>query len=470
MTTKMSFYSPFDKELQELDSADLVSLRTVSEGWYVEYKREVPSGTAIAKSISAFSNTYGGWLFIGIEELSKEDAIAGAFPGIAEEDVDPALQRMRQVIAAQLNPSPHFESKVIWGPCESISLPEKRAVICVRVPWSPFAPHVHKSGVIFRRVSDGSEPRPESDRAVLDQLWRRADNLREQYKDWVEHDPEFSKGEGEQPYIRLLLVADLWRDRDPRIDISLEEVRAIMSQPPGIVSVVPFDSVHTSSEGFVARQLMGNDPQKLGLTWRLRRNLISDIIFPLPFYKVEKLELLQYEMNGYIGISQFVETLSKRQYTTASVIDLNYLFYLLIGIVEIQRRLLAKAGWSHGYYYKVRLLNTWRTTPFVDIPIVLDSFDAHGVPMCLDGVVTSPWGTEPDTFYEVSSKDDIDEEAEIYIQSLILFAPIARAFGIPVMFDNEPDDVVTYLDALREAVIRAMDVQRLRNERNAGNR
>lgn len=472
MTLNTLIYTPFDKDLHEIVPEDLASLRGVSEGWYVEYKREVPNATSIAKSISAFSNTYGGWLFYGVEECSKEDPVAGDFPGIKAEDVAPALQRMRQAVAMQLNPSPHFESKVFWGPCASIGLSEGRAVICARVPWSPYAPHVHKNGVIYRRVADGSEPRPESERAALDQLWRRADDLRKRYKEWVEHAPELSEAEDNQPYVRLLLVADLWRDRDAWLDASIEEIRAIMSQPTGLVGSVPFDCVHTSSEGFLARHLMDNDPQNLGLTWRIRLNLDSEILFPLPFYRIDNPDLLEYEMYGYEGISRFAATLEKRSYSSARIVDLNWLFNLLIGIVETQRRLLAKASWTHGYFFKVQLLNFWRTTPFVDIPVVLDSFDAHGVPMCLDEKVTIPRGTGPDTFLEISNQDDInDEAARVYCQSMIMFAPIARAFGVPAWLDEGPGaEGLSYLHALHEAGRRAMDVQRLRNERNVRNR
>lgn len=179
----MTAYSPFGKELKDLEAANLLALRQAAEGWYIEYKREVPNAASIAKSISAFANTYGGWVFYNVKEKSKEDAVAGAFPGVPRADVDASLQRIRQAVAGQVNPSPHFDMKVLWGPCAEIGLAADHAVICVQVAWSPAAPHVHKSGQIYRRVADGSEPRPEGDRFVLDQLFRRADDVRKQYRE-----------------------------------------------------------------------------------------------------------------------------------------------------------------------------------------------------------------------------------------------------------------------------------------------
>ena len=84
----MTAYTPFDKELKSLSVEDLECLTEASEGWYIEYKREAVNAGAIAKSISAFANTYGGWLFLGIEEKSREHPVAGAFPGIARDSLD----------------------------------------------------------------------------------------------------------------------------------------------------------------------------------------------------------------------------------------------------------------------------------------------------------------------------------------------------------------------------------------------
>ena len=69
----MSDYNPFGKIIREIDTGDLSTLRDVSEGWYVEYKSEVPDAPSIAKSISALANTYGGWIFYGIDETDSSE-------------------------------------------------------------------------------------------------------------------------------------------------------------------------------------------------------------------------------------------------------------------------------------------------------------------------------------------------------------------------------------------------------------
>ncbi len=50
-------YSPFPNGDFPKTTADLQVLTTVKEGWFVEYKRELPNTKTIGKSISAFANT-----------------------------------------------------------------------------------------------------------------------------------------------------------------------------------------------------------------------------------------------------------------------------------------------------------------------------------------------------------------------------------------------------------------------------
>ena len=114
----MQRYSPFDKAIRDLQPSDLTILRKVHEGWYVEYKSQMVKASALAKSLSAFANTYGGWLFIGVQEQSGDNTVAGEFPGIPEEDVDTALQSLRHSASDHLNPTPFFETTVLRGPCD----------------------------------------------------------------------------------------------------------------------------------------------------------------------------------------------------------------------------------------------------------------------------------------------------------------------------------------------------------------
>ena len=278
----MSQYSPFDKPITDLLPSDLAVLKFVGEGWYVDYKRDLIDAVGMAKALSAFANTYGGWLFFGIKERSKDDPAAGEFCGLSDRDVDVAQQRLRQSAAGHLNPTPYFRTKVLRGPSVDIGLAEGAAVVVVEIPQSPTAPHIHRDGRIYRRVADGSEPKPETDRFILDQLWRRAEPIREMTREWIERDPEFSKAEDEAPYLRLLLCVDPWRQREPRLDNPISEIRETLSGQATDRPSVPFDTVYTTPGGFIGRQVEGNDPHNHVLTWRMGRNMRGEVILPLP--------------------------------------------------------------------------------------------------------------------------------------------------------------------------------------------
>ncbi len=459
-------YSPFESEFKDLKSDDLIALRTANEGWYIEYKREISKASTIAKSVSSFANTYGGWIFYGVEEKSKEDAVAGVFRGIKREDVDAALQCMRQAVAGHVNPAPHFNTKVLWGPAANVGLAEDRAVICVQVPRSMTAPHVHKSGQIYRRIADGSEPKAESDRFVLDQLWKRSDDLRKSYKKWVKRKPEFSEAEEELPYVRLLLVPDRWGDRAAWTEAPIEEIRSIFGNTTGLVSTLPFDNVYTAGNSFIARQRKDNDPHNLGLTWRFFRDLSSEILIPLNFYQNDLSSLVE-NFKGYKHAQPYAELLYSQGHRSPRVVDLNFLFNILVGISELQRNLLNLGKWTSSYFMKARLLNVWRITPFLDIASVLEEFRKHGTPMCLDSNIITPGGTEPETFAEVIVSEDVDDQkVRIILEALALFAPMAFAFGVPAWTDTRLDDESpTYYEELSNAGGRALEVQRLRSER-----
>jgi len=82
----------------------------------------------------------------------------------------------------------------------------------------------------------------------------------------------------------------------------------------------------------------------------------------------------------------------------AKIMDLNFLFSTLAGVMNIQDRLSTKAGWTGSLYAKARLLHVWRMCPFIDLDVILDEFEAHGVPMCLHSNIEIWPGSGPETF------------------------------------------------------------------------
>ena len=467
-----SVYSPFDKVHKDLQPSDLLILKTVPEGWYIEYKSEVPNPRAIAKALCAFANTYGGWLFLGVEERSKEDPVAGSFPGLPDEDIDGILQRIRNASFEHINPPPHFVTKLLRGPCTEIGLLQTRSILAVEIPQSHTTPHVHKDGRIYRRVADGSAPKPETDRFLLDQLWRRGDSIRKLTRKWVERDPEFSKAEAEVPFLRLLLCVDPWCQRDPWLNATLSEIKSIFTTMEYGIPSITFDAVYTMTDYIVARHVQENDFHNYVLTWRIRRDLSCDVVLPLPLVVPSSPDELFNEWNGYEHVAEFVDILRSRHYESPKIVDLNYVTNVITDIVWKYRRLLNLADADTNFFFKARILNAWRVVPFIDIEEVLVDFRQGGLPMVIDETVSVPMGNDPESFVHVSEQDtritDYSDLTSSVIQSYIMFARIATAFGVACVTigrkDEQEEDVrmIPY-DKLKATGDRAMVVQRNRN-------
>jgi hypothetical protein len=467
MQTIQNRYNPFETELAQIKVDDLGKLREVREGWYVEYKQQVPNASSVAKSISAFANAYGGWLFYGIGEKSKEDPVAGSFPGITREEADGYLQRIRQSAAQQLSPPPHFELKALWGPSEEIELPQDCAIICIWVPWSPKAPHVHKSGVIYRRVADSSEPAAENDRHFLGELFKRSDEIVSKFKAWVDEEPEFAEEEKHHPYLRLLLTTDPWSETDIWLGSSTKDIRK-MFNPEGTRTTLPFDAIHTTANGFVARQLSNNDPSYLTLTWYLDRRLNSEILIPVSYLIAEDLKQTKSWLDGYAHRDHFISVMDRYKFKKIKILDINLLFRVFVGIAEIQSKLHTMIDRKPIYRVKTKMLNTGRCVPFLDVKSVMEKYETGGMPVLFKTHMSMERGHHPDSFHEVDCLPETPDYAVPSVHATIIFIKLTRALGIPILDDleDEPSFGEAY-DEIMSAGARSIEVQALRNLRQS---
>ena len=178
-------FNPFSLPLAEFPPEELSRLREVDEGWYVDYKSEPVSVAAFGKYLSSFANQYGGWLFIGVKEGPNKSLRAGSFPGIPKHDVPKTLVQIREGVTAHVSPSVYFEHRVIEGPVDVIGLDTNKAIISVYVPEGANPPFIHSTGKIYRRKADASEPEAETDRGVLDSLWRKSESVRARLDEFI---------------------------------------------------------------------------------------------------------------------------------------------------------------------------------------------------------------------------------------------------------------------------------------------
>lgn len=128
---RSDFDSISEQDLQELIIAQ------VPEGFRLDYKlnaygRADPDKRELAKDISAFANSHGGHLIIGVEETG---GIATNILGIDGIDIDAEILRMEQITRSAIEP------RITGIRIRAVPLTSGRKVLIARVPrsWNP--PH-----------------------------------------------------------------------------------------------------------------------------------------------------------------------------------------------------------------------------------------------------------------------------------------------------------------------------------------
>ena len=444
-------FNPFEGQLSEVLPSALKNLYAVSEGWYVEYKSQPIPVKAIAKSLSAFANQYGGWLIIGIEE-DPQTHVAKSFPGVEESNVGALLQSIREASKDVLNPEVYFETREFKGPIDEINLESGRSVIVVRVPPGAETPYVHADGRVYRRVADSSAPKPETDRSTLDRLWDRAEKSRKRLEKFVTRCPAKSKTEESNSYLHLSIMSDPYEVRGDYFRGSFTQFSKIMKENP-----IPFDNIFPRSNGFVARQAVDNEPYHRVFTWEFDRHCHSFVTLPINvFSQPYSNGLLPYQYG-----TEYSDLLDEANIANSRILDLNLMLVGLAAIIARHRNLALQAGIPGPFYIKAHLENVWRTVPFLDMVSFINCVKAHGIPVVQDVDVLAPDGTGLETFVLLPENNKLPEDLREFCFDAILIAmPVFEALGVP-------REVYSDLEGLKELLSageRYKYAQRFRNE------
>lgn len=121
-----------------------------NENFFFEYKADGVSNKKIIEEISAFANTYGGYIFIGIED---DKSISGCKTWNE--------QRIHTVIHDSLTPVPNFDVKKFSD--------INGEILVLRVDEGILPPYITNTGKIYERISSGSFPI--NDSSKLTQLY-----------------------------------------------------------------------------------------------------------------------------------------------------------------------------------------------------------------------------------------------------------------------------------------------------------
>jgi hypothetical protein len=162
---------PFNKPLKDLTPSDIDSLikNGVPESRTLDYKRDLYSNNDAGKrdfliDVSAFANTVGGYLIVGIEE---QDGIPQVIPGIEIPSYDNLVQMYENLLKTSVDPAIRMVDFRVFD------LQDSKKVLVIEVPRSISRPHVVtflKHHRFYGRNSSGNYPFEVDDirRAILE--------------------------------------------------------------------------------------------------------------------------------------------------------------------------------------------------------------------------------------------------------------------------------------------------------------
>lgn len=426
-------FNPFNKSLKEIIPSDLVVLRDVVEGWYIEYKSQIVPTSSIAKSLAAFANHYGGWLFYGIKEAQDGSNKAGDFLGLDPNEVVLLVERIRNAAKDCINPAPYYEFEILEGPCDEIGLSNNKSIVVVLIPNGPNAPYINSDGRIYRRVADASDPKPETDRFILDQLWQRGQKSQATLASFLQTEATLSEGEGEVSYMDLFLLPDPLGATGQRSDLTFNQFVEFLSDTKAPVNHV-YDNFFPMADGFIGRDVNTNDPYNLVSTWKHYKNGFSVISMPFPSALIGEITDGGW-LHGYEQEASFIQLAHKKKHSASQLLDINQVLFFVMSAINQQRYLMEHGKIKGPLYAKAVLRNIWRRVPFLDTENYIQLIAKHGFPIIQFDKEFAPYGTTFDSLVLIPENNAEDENDPIDSQAtsaVYILVPILNALGISV--------------------------------------
>jgi hypothetical protein len=440
-------YIPFASNLGTLRGPELAALKEVGQGWYVEYSEALADTPQLGKQLSSFANQSGGWLFIGVKGQDESTMNASSFPGIPVAAVGQALKQLREAASAHVTPEVYFETQVIEGPVPEISLAEGRCLIVIGIPEGAKPPYVHSSGQVYARTAHGSEPAAGLDRRALSVLHSRAKKARQRLADFLSLGPMIAEHERRGPvraYVYLLSDPFLARDS---LGLSHDRFAEVMRSQLGSERILPeFDSLFTTSDGYIARHVRDTDPLSEGLAFRWWANGNARVSIPIDTCDVSKFPLQSDPRR-----SDFVRMLRGQSVAKARIADFSGFLTLLASVTGKYLQLREVLALRGTFWGKLRFCDAWRAAPFINLRQYIESIKVDGFPVIQDDDFYAPPGLASDDLIKMQTGEHGGIRGQSVLLALRLAVNALRAVGID--FDRFiKDDPQGFLHELAESM------------------
>lgn len=381
-------FNPFNKPLSSITSGDIYQLDDQEEGYYIDYKRDLIDGDALAKGISSFANTYGGILFLGIDEDDENNTPGSYF----ELSVDPleAKEKVRSKVVPQVSPVPQFTSYSIED--------HSGLVLAIAVPESNRAPHITNNGKIYRRTGEQSNPyAPVENIQFIDNLYERRQRRQNRIEDFCTHEPS---DEPSRPILELFGVPSTLDEgvcagavreldrfeeilRERAFQVTLPDSSGSVIQKSGRDRSLTFQSYRTTSNGIIGQAWLGRVSPNLNPTmFQFTSDGGLKLYLPLPKRDFES------------SIKATIEDKVRAREHHLTPINASRFLRQFYRLFERYTTLLDEYNWLnepfHRLDFKARFRNLQGTALVFDYSEYQDFIDAYGLPINYEQLVDVP--------------------------------------------------------------------------------
>lgn len=143
-------------KLKPSDVQAVISEQDFEESFYFEFKDDRVSNKKLQEEVSAFANTFGGYIFLGV---SDDKQIEGCTTWNE--------QRIHTTIHDSITPTPPFDVRKFTF--------DTRSVYVVKIDEGSEPPYITSNGKIYERLSSGSFPIKDSSK--LSQIYNKREQL-----------------------------------------------------------------------------------------------------------------------------------------------------------------------------------------------------------------------------------------------------------------------------------------------------
>ena len=169
-------------DLTPADIQSAISEIDFDESFYFELKDDRVAPKKIMEEISAFSNTFGGYIFLGV---SNNKQIEGC--------VEWNEQRIHAAIHDSITPTPSFDVKKFTV--------DTNVVYVIKIDEGSEPPYITSSGKIYERLSSGSFAIKDSSK--LSQIYNKREQLLAKMEKKVSITPVYEKSNNIYGYIDI---------------------------------------------------------------------------------------------------------------------------------------------------------------------------------------------------------------------------------------------------------------------------